>query len=179
VTTIRRATVDDAEGIGAVHVASAQAAYRGIMPDAYLDSLDPCRRSEQWQQALASGRQIGWTRSGSGETLVLVAEDSSGRIVGIAALGAERGGRDPAVGELHMINLAPQVWGRGVGTALLRSCEHELRQLGFQQAVLWVLEGNSRARRFYEREGWSLDGAVKEEHRPGFTLHEVRYRRRL
>ena len=71
----------------------------------------------------------------------------------------------------------PASWGRGVATVLLRASERELRVLNFDQAVLWVLEENSRARRFYEREGWIVDAGVKIERRPGFTLRQVRYRR--
>jgi RimJ/RimL family protein N-acetyltransferase len=43
-------------------------------------------------------------------------------------------------------------------------------------AVLWVLEDNPRARRFYEREGWALDGERKEDEYLGFRVAEVRYR---
>ena len=44
---------------------------------------------------------------------------------------------------------------------------------------LWVVEGNARARRFYEREGWAPDGAAKEDEFGGQVVREVRYRRRL
>jgi hypothetical protein len=50
-----------------------------------------------------------------------------------------------------------------VATVLLRASERELRSLGFDHAVLWVLDQNTRARRFYEREGWMADGGVKTE----------------
>ena len=51
-----------------------------------------------------------------------------------------------------------------------------LRQAGFVEATLWVLDGNERARRFYEVGGWEFDGATKDDQREGFTLSEVRYR---
>ena len=37
---VRRATVDDADAIGWIHVESWQVAYRGLVPDWYLGSLD-------------------------------------------------------------------------------------------------------------------------------------------
>jgi RimJ/RimL family protein N-acetyltransferase len=43
-------------------------------------------------------------------------------------------------------------------------------------AVLWVLEDNPRARRFYEREGWALDGERKDDEYLGIRVAEVRYR---
>jgi hypothetical protein len=40
-------------------------------------------------------------------------------------------------------------------------------------AYLWVVEANARARRFYEREGWSADGAMRAS---SFGSTELRYR---
>jgi hypothetical protein len=42
-------------------------------------------------------------------------------------------------------------------------------------STLWVLEGNAQARRFYERRGWSPDGAARE----AFGVLELRYRRAI
>jgi hypothetical protein len=47
---------------------------------------------------------------------------------------------------------------------------------GYPSATLWVLEDNLRARRFYEREGWILDGGRRDEAFLGVTVPEVRYR---
>ena len=55
----------------------------------------------------------------------------------------------------------------------------ELRVLGFDEAILWVLDGNTRARRFYELAGWQPDGAEKQMVWRGVEVHEVRYRRAL
>lgn len=177
--TIRRASVGDADGVGRVHVSAMRAAYRGAMPDEWLDALDDRQQAERWRSDLASGGDPGVVRSQAGDAVLLVAEDDSGEVVGITAVGADRGRPERSVGELWMMNLAPAAWGRGVGPPLLRAAEDELRQLGFTEAVLWVLESNARARRFYERGGWMHDGAVKDEPRPGFLLHQVRYRRSL
>ena len=49
----------------------------------------------------------------------------------------------------------------------------------YAEATLWVLEENPRARAFYERCGWSLDGERKSEERWGVSAAEVRYRKRL
>jgi RimJ/RimL family protein N-acetyltransferase len=51
-----------------------------------------------------------------------------------------------------------------------------MRASGYRDAVLWVLEDNPRARRFYEREGWSLDGGRKDAEFVGMRVPEVRYR---
>jgi RimJ/RimL family protein N-acetyltransferase len=44
--------------------------------------------------------------------------------------------------------------------------------------VLWVLPANARARRFYERAGWTCDGTERTVDALGLTVPEVRYRRR-
>jgi hypothetical protein len=51
-----------------------------------------------------------------------------------------------------------------------------LRADGFEEAVLWVLDDNPRARRFYELAGWRLNGAVKEDTFLDTPVREVRYR---
>jgi len=52
-----------------------------------------------------------------------------------------------------------------------------LRESGYREVILWVLEDNPRARRFYEREGWALDGGRKEDEFLGVQVTEVRYRK--
>src|SRR2546421_24793 len=47
----------------------------------------------------------------------------------------------------------------------------------FRFSILWVVDRNQRARSFYERAGWSTDGATKAEDYEGTTVHECRYRR--
>lgn len=78
-------------------------------------------------------------------------------------------------GEVSLIYLSPDEVGKGVGRALFAYAVEDLRQRGYAQAVLWVLEGNGRARKFYEAAGWTPDGRHKSEKRPGAVLHEVRY----
>ena len=50
---------------------------------------------------------------------------------------------------------------------------------GSTVVTLWILISNDRARHFYSRRGWELDGATKVVEMDGVTLSEVRYRRAL
>ena len=109
--------------------------------------------------------------------LVLVAEED-GRVVGFASSGATRDdGEPPRTGELYTIYVLPERWGTGSGRDLMRAAVGRLRGRGFERALLWVLEDNPRARRFYERAGWAADGARKAEERFGVRAPEVRYRK--
>ena len=79
------------------------------------------------------------------------------RVVGFASFGPARDS-DAAcdIGQLYAINLDPDVWGRGLGRALLNVTDR-LRELGYVEAVLWVVPDNQRARRLHESEGWGDD----------------------
>ncbi len=145
---VRTATVADAGAIAAVDVASWRAAYRGIMPDAYLDALSVVRKTSDWQRSLGRAHERG--------KRTFVAE-TDGSVVGFATVGPDT--EVASSGLLFLMYVAPGQWGRGSGRALMTASETALRELGYARAVLWVLEANIRARRFYEAAGWSADDA--------------------
>ena len=165
--------------MGLVHIAAWQAAYRGLIPDDFLDGLDSAVRGERWHAALSAGPGGGRYQEGDLEGLALVIEDEGGVVAGISVVGPPRRPEPDSVGELWMINLAPPTWGSGLAQALLAAATDELRRMGFEDAVLWVLDGNARARRFYERAGWQADGTEYVDGRRGYKVVEVRYRRPL
>lgn len=164
---VRPAVKADAAGIAVVHVRSWQGAYRGVVPDAYLDALSVERRTEVWSEILG---QVHVPSTGA---FVLEEGDD---VVGFAHISPTRDDDMPtSTGELTGIYLLPSVWGRGGGRLLIHAGQDSLKAAGFTTATLWVLDGNTRARRFYERQGWIADGTTKLDHREGFTLVEVRY----
>ena len=164
--TVRPATVADAGAMGRLHVRAWQAAYRGHMPDDYLDGLRAEDRAAGWERFLGRRRERG---------AVLVAEQA-GQVTGFANVGPAE---DPAgAGELYAINVHPDAWGTGAGRALLEAAQAELARMGFTETVLWVLPANARARRFYEIAGWVSDGTERTMEVLGVVVPEVRYRRR-
>jgi ribosomal protein S18 acetylase RimI-like enzyme len=161
---VRRAIRDDAGAIAEVHVLGWKWAYRGAMPDAFLDALSPEQREEGWQRTLDRP-----------DRPVFVAE-RGGKVVGFVASGpAEEDSVDLSRGQVFALYLDPAVVGTGVGRALLSRAVEDLRQRGYGQAVLWVLGTNDRARRFYEAAGWRADGEQRTETWAGLSLDEVRY----
>jgi GNAT superfamily N-acetyltransferase len=166
---VRRAELGDAAAIALVQVWSWRDTYRGLVPQSYLDELDPEKRRDMWERGLAASR---WPGSGT-----LVAEGEDG-IVGFAHFAGSRDeGADTSVGELCAIYTLSTVWGTGVGRALMTDAVRALTDAGYARATLWVLDTNERARRFYGAAGWSVDGAVKVDDSRGFPLTEVRYGR--
>jgi diamine N-acetyltransferase len=63
-----------------------------------------------------------------------------------------------APGTLEHLFVVPERWGAGVGDALHDAALAVSREAGVEVCRLEVLEENLRARRFYERRGWRLDG---------------------
>lgn len=155
---VRAATVEDAEAISDVRVRSWQDAYAHVFPAETLAGLDAGRLADYWRERIAGG-----------DTL-LVTDD----LTGFVAIGPSP---DPAgAGEVYAIYVEPERWGTGRGRALMEAAIAKLRDAGFDEAVLWVLDDNPRARSFYEAGGWQLDGADKDEDWLGTRVREVRYR---
>jgi GNAT superfamily N-acetyltransferase len=170
VVTVRPAKEGDAGAVGEVHVRAWQSAYRGLMPDDYLDGLHAEDHAARWREHL--------TAPSSAEHLLVVVDDH--RVVGFACVGpAHDGDASSDVGQLYAINLDPDVWGRGLGRELLRVATDRLRELGWLEAVLWVVPGNRRARRLYESEGWRDDDLSRDDEVFGVVVAQMRYRRLL
>ena len=169
---IRPARMTDVAEIAAVHVRSWQAAYRGLLPQAYLDGLDPGQRTGQWERVLSTAD---WSRGGT-----LVA-DAGERLSGFVSYGPARDDDADSgqAGEIYAIYLLPAAWDEGTGRQLMAAALGRLGEAGFGQVILWVLDSNVRARRFYEAGGWHADGPVKQDDSFGIPLTEVRYRRSL
>ncbi|MFN6119621.1 MAG: GNAT family N-acetyltransferase [Actinomycetes bacterium] len=178
---IRDAVASDADAMGRLHVRAWQHAYRGVMPDVYLDGLRAEDRIEMWRADLER----------PDAPPILVAE-VAGEVVGFAVVDAAAppvvsgdGSSGPwpevpsACGELYAMNLDTGHWGRGFGRALLRRATASLSALGYDEAVLWVVPENVRARSLYESEGWAADGAARTDEVLGVTVTDVRYRRVL
>jgi GNAT superfamily N-acetyltransferase len=158
-TVIRPGTPADAEAVARVHVRTWQAAYAHVFPATRLAELSVERRAKQWRE---------WP------PLVAVVD---GVVVGFVSVGVSRD--DDAVGELFAIYVDPERWGTGVGRELIAAGGKRLCELGHADAILWVLEDNPRARRFYERAGWHHDGATRSIEIFGLQVLEVRYRKEL
>ncbi|MFC7329812.1 GNAT family N-acetyltransferase [Marinactinospora rubrisoli] len=161
--TVRPARREDAEAMDEIFRAAALAAWSHFMPEEGL-RVEP-RRPKMYEQAVRAP-----------EVNVLVAEDA-GRVRGFAVVRESRdadGGR--GVGELHMCYAHPNAWGTGVAPALMTAALARLRARGCRTATLWTAERNHRARAFYRRSGWALDGTSRSKTRLGVTFTEHRFR---
>lgn len=166
---VREGRPDDAAAIARVHVRAWQAGYAGLLPDDVLAALDLDERRAAWEQRLRD----------TDETTVLVAE-RRGEIIGFVACGPSRD-EDTASdseGEVYALYVDPDGWRHGVGRALLAAAVERLAAR-WPVVRLWVLADNARGRRFYEAVGFVPDGSSRAYRRPGVTVDEVRYGRRV
>lgn len=159
---VRPARPEDAAAVAEVHVRTWQAAYEHVFGAERLAAIDPTRRRTLAERAIASGN-------------VVVAEQD-GKVVGFVSVGPSTD--VDGEGELFAIYLLPEAWGSGAGRDLMDAAK-ELLRASYTDATLYVLDDNPRARRFYEREGWALDGVTKADEFLGMAVPEVRYRIRL
>ncbi|MFH9013194.1 GNAT family N-acetyltransferase [Streptomyces sp. NPDC017943] len=168
---IREMTAADCEGVAGIRVRGRQHAYRGMMPQAYLDGLSVEEDAERRRAHLSRA---------DGRVVNLVAEDAGGALAGWACHGPYRDG-DTLAGdaELYALYVHPSRLGRGTGRALLSASVARCAAAGHGRMFLWVLEENRRARRFYERAGFRADGAAESFEVDGVAVPEVRYVRPL
>ncbi len=150
---------DDRLAISRIYEEGWRYAYRGIVPQDYLDSIpEGCWASCLDQEGIGS---------------LVVEED--GNLVGTSSYSRSRWEQFEGAGEIISIYFLPEYVGRGYGRLLLEAVVRELKKLGYQEIFLWVLEENLHARKFYEKCGFISSGHCMEHEIGGKVLREVRY----
>lgn len=160
---VRVATADDAMAMAQAHVRSWQAGYRGLIAQDYLDGLRPA----EWARRYSFDPE-----RGGRHTLVAVDGDV---LCGHVTFGRSRDDELADSAEVWALYVDPPRWGTGISSALMFAACARLTKAGHEHAFLWVLSANARARRFYERMGWSTDGSERADVIGGTTVDEVRY----
>jgi GNAT superfamily N-acetyltransferase len=153
---IRAARREDAEGFVRAHEAAWDAV--GLVEERLRDLVSFEQRVQMFEDGLA---KVG------DDAHVWVAELDE-RIVGLVT--CTRAGHTAELRDLYVI---PEAWGSGAATALHRTALDWMRERA-GEAILWVGDANGRARRFYEREGWTEDGETRES---PLGRRELRYRK--
>jgi ribosomal protein S18 acetylase RimI-like enzyme len=180
---LREARRGDERAVAALHVRSWQEAYRDLMPAEFLDGLDPGDRAQRYTfeskdegapttiLAVVGGEGAGVTPSltNSMEVRSGVTPAPFEPIAGFVTFGASRDDDARGLAEIYALYVDPESYRSGIGRLLMAEARHRLVDAEFSEAILWVLRGNDRAARFYEREGWSPDGATRTEHPYGIV----------
>lgn len=186
--TIRPATPYDAQAIARIRVQGWRFAYQGLISQDYLDSLSVAEDTERMRGYLSQFPQNSPpSRSESAQgssddkkrSFMLAARGDA--VLGICHFSAAPNNADrperatpggEMVGRLHSLYIDPDALGQSIGHALMSHALSTFAAWGCERATLWVLEGNSRAISFYERQGWHRTGATKVDRSFGLCLVE-------
>ena len=165
---LRRAAPEDAGEYTACHIACWQSAYRGIVPDEYLDGMNAEleERTEKRRQYIIDPDR---------EDYCVMLDD---KMIGFLVYGKGRDEDKADSGEVCGIYLRGEYWDRGYGSRMMKFAIEGLKRAGYREAFLWVLEENARAKKFYEKHGFAPDGASKTIEL-GKPLIELRYMRSI
>jgi GNAT superfamily N-acetyltransferase len=149
-----RATVEDGELCFQIARAAAIAGFEHVFPPGLYEFPDEAIRAD-WLSALSDP---------DGETYIALEDDAA---VGVVSVGH---------GILQTLYVMPEFWSRGIGSTLHDHALDRLRETSVEEARLWTLTENHRARAFYEKRGWSLTGRTRVNRFPPRPI-DVEYAR--
>lgn len=164
---IRKATIEDAYALAKILSESWASAYKHIIPPAELArQCDPDNNFNRFRTMLQAPR---------GEFYIALDGDIA---CGEFMFCESRDEDLPGFAEIVSIYTIEQYWGRGLGCAMMKTALNKIMEFNFSDVFLWVFKENVRARKFYEKFGFALDGTEKNSH---FTnkAAEVRYTLKL
>jgi len=137
-------TADEIDGKGYVHYKSWQETYAGLINAEYLQKI-----TEEKCKAIARE----WTDN------ILVAKDGD-KVIGFVGYGKYRDDTLADYGEVFAIYVLADYHGQKVGYELMNAAINKL--FDYKKIAVWVLKGNERAIKFYERYGFRFDGTEQE-----------------
>ncbi|HLM30453.1 MAG TPA: GNAT family N-acetyltransferase [Solirubrobacterales bacterium] len=168
-TSVREATLADAEAIAVIGARSWDDGFRGLLGEGAM----PPERA--WN--LDAVRSTIESEGPRGSDVLLAERD--GAACGFVLIGPSRDEDAPAgAGEIWALFVDPPAWRSGVGSRLVEAALAGLAGRGFTEATVWTLGESERNLAFYERLGFALDGATQARQALGHA-REVRLRRPL
>ena len=143
VSIVPMTSEEETKGKAHVHCAAWKEAYRGLLNQGLLDARTLEFSEERALNAFRAG------------VSTLLAKDGD-EVIGFADYGPCRDEDMEEAGEVYAIYLLSGYYGRGIGAGLMNAALQSMAD--FDKVVVWVLEGNERAIRFYEGFGFRFDG---------------------
>lgn len=137
-------TEADVLGKAYVHYRSWQETYIGLVDASYMKTLT-LTKCEKIANRFRDG--------------ILVAKDGN-EVIGFVGYGAYRDDTMKDCGEIFAIYVLKAYHGKHVGLSLMNATMEKLSD--YDRVALWVLRGNERAIRFYEKYGFCFDGTEQE-----------------
>lgn len=164
--SVRNMLESDTEDVAAIHLASWQKAYQHLLPSPYLSKLDLAKLRDNWRVGLEINPDV----------VRLVALQNK-QVVGYS-VGLENRftGLFPEVpAELWAVYVHPDNWQQDIGSRLLRAFSEQISARNWSQFIVWVLEENHSARKFYEKNGGLIQPQQRISLYGGEEFNEVSY----
>lgn len=172
VAGVRRATVQDASTLAALHRVTWRAAYSGLLPPGTLDELDTPQLQQAWAATIEGGATVLIATEGA---------DPVGFVVAGAApeedVAAADGTMPPDAARTVLVStllVEPRWARRGHGGRLLAAAAAALREAGATRGIAWVPAEDPASLSFYRHAGWAPDGVVRTLDANGRALREIR-----
>lgn len=151
---IRKALPEDSSVVGRVHSDAWKSAYRGIFPDEYIDNDNASKRAEEFLESVKDGKCTYFILEENGQAagIVKTCEDNNSL-------------------EIESIYILEEHRGKGLGGQFI---DYIKTYKPYDSIFLWVLEVNTKARRFYEQNGFKVHGKFRTISR-GVILNQLKY----
>jgi RimJ/RimL family protein N-acetyltransferase len=162
------ANKEDVDTLALINSKSALQGYKGIIPDDYLkDKFSYERLRERLYKELNEGTTT---------SCIIYKDDIP---VGMQTFARDDDKeRDDSEIDIWRIYLLPEYWGQNIGKEFIDWGVKELKRKGYKKVALWVVEENARARKFYEKSGFTHDGEIRIIN-VGREIKEYRYIKNL
>lgn len=136
----------DANPIAALHADSWRRTYRGVLPDSFLDEEVAADRAALWRSRFADL---------AAERRLILKATRERSLLGFVCVMLDV---EPAWGaRLDNLHVDARCKGEGIGYLLFQAARRWTARVGPEQQMhLWVLERNTGARAFYDRQGGTV-----------------------
>ncbi len=159
---IRKVKYDDIEQIVDINIKDWKKVYKGIIDDEILDNLDRSKKIEKWKKHYNTGN-------------VIVAE-KNGSVLGYCRYDDNAYYENTDIdSEIIALYVDYDKLGNGVGRKLFEYVIIDLKNKQKNKMVIWCLEKNENARKFYEKMGGELVNKEKYFEKDGRIYKEVGY----
>ena len=141
---IRNAIEKDSKILSSLIVRGWKSAYRGIISDDFLDSMDEEDSINRWEEMINSQNE--------GSKIKVYEED--GKVLGVIKYGVPQDSMDGKFdAEIQILYVEPKLKGKGIGTKLFNTAKDYFLKNNMNNLIIWCLKGNQKAIRFYEKMG--------------------------
>lgn len=148
--TIKKADENDIQILAEIHSVSLITAFRGLFSEEIVSEFFTMeRRQRGFAQEIKLGNPINYLVYGDDEPM------------GVLTYGQSRYMEvDKETIELWRVYFLPGFWGKGAAKPAVDLILSEIQADGFKRVILWVMEENLRARRFYEKYGFTKTNEI-------------------